>query len=278
VADNRRSRQARLAAEQALVRVVHHYGSLPEFVLIGGLVPQLLCAGSRFQHAGTTDVDVQVDLEIACGVVNTARLEKALKSAEFAPDGNRFWRWVTRDVSGRTVIKFELLADLEDMKTMTEFKFDQCDRLGAVNLRGTGFAAKDVVLKTLTAEVDSLTRTVQMNVTGLAGFLLSKTAAAYSRDGHKEKDWYDLAFVLLHNDDGGPVAAAMAVKRRFAAELAGYIRTALNELFANFATVRDQGPQAYCDQMLADHPELDRIQTAADAVVALEQFRRGLFD
>ncbi len=231
-----------------MVRVVHHYGSLPEFVLIGGLVPQLLCAGSRFQHAGTTDVDVQVDLEIACGVVNTARLEKALKSAEFAPDGNRFWRWVTRDVSGRTVIKFELLADLEDMKTMTEFKFDQCDRLGAVNLRGTGFAAKDVA------------------------------AAAYSRDGHKEKDWYDLAFVLLHNDDGGPVAAAMAVKRRFAAELAGYIRTALNELFANFATVRDQGPQAYCDQMLADHPELDRIQTAADAVVALEQFRRGLFD
>ena len=32
-----RSRAARAAAERALVRVVHHYGSTPEFVLIGGL-------------------------------------------------------------------------------------------------------------------------------------------------------------------------------------------------------------------------------------------------
>jgi hypothetical protein len=58
-----RSRQARLAAEQALVRVVHHYGGRPEFVVLGGLVPELLCSGSARQHAGTTDIDVQVNLE-----------------------------------------------------------------------------------------------------------------------------------------------------------------------------------------------------------------------
>lgn len=34
-----RSRQARAAAEAALVRVVHHYGTPPEFVVLGGLVP-----------------------------------------------------------------------------------------------------------------------------------------------------------------------------------------------------------------------------------------------
>lgn len=55
-----RSRQARAAAEQALVRIVHNYGSRPEFVVLGGLVPELLCSGSTFRHAGTTDVDVQV--------------------------------------------------------------------------------------------------------------------------------------------------------------------------------------------------------------------------
>ena len=32
-----RSRLARQAAEQALVRVVHHYGGTPGFVLLGGL-------------------------------------------------------------------------------------------------------------------------------------------------------------------------------------------------------------------------------------------------
>lgn len=60
-----RSRAARDAAETALVRVVHHYGSRPEFVLMGGLMPEYFCAGSGLHHAGTTDVDVQVDLEIA---------------------------------------------------------------------------------------------------------------------------------------------------------------------------------------------------------------------
>ena len=28
---------------------------VPEFVVLGGLVPELLCASSEFQHAGTTD-------------------------------------------------------------------------------------------------------------------------------------------------------------------------------------------------------------------------------
>lgn len=34
-----RSRMARVAAEAALVRVLHHYGERPEFVVLGGLVP-----------------------------------------------------------------------------------------------------------------------------------------------------------------------------------------------------------------------------------------------
>ena len=90
-----RSREARAAAEQALVRVVHHYGARPEFVVLGGLVPELLCANSAFQHAGTTDIDVQVNLEIACGSVNTERLERALRNAEFEPDNESVRRWRT---------------------------------------------------------------------------------------------------------------------------------------------------------------------------------------
>ncbi|MCC6227139.1 MAG: hypothetical protein IT195_12145 [Microthrixaceae bacterium] len=50
-----RSRAARAASEAALVRVVHHYGGRPEFVVLGGLVPELLCAGSAWRHAGTID-------------------------------------------------------------------------------------------------------------------------------------------------------------------------------------------------------------------------------
>jgi hypothetical protein len=57
--------------------VVHHYGGRPEFVLLGGLVPELLCSTSDVRHAGTTDVDVQVDLEVALGSSSARRLERA---------------------------------------------------------------------------------------------------------------------------------------------------------------------------------------------------------
>lgn len=109
-----RSRLARVAAEAALVRVVHHYGARPEFVLLGGLVPELLCSQSNYKHAGTTDVDVQVDLEIARGSVNVVRLEQALRDAEFQPTG-RVWRWTSPGID-RAVVKFELLADQENFR------------------------------------------------------------------------------------------------------------------------------------------------------------------
>ena len=87
-----RSRAARDAAEAALVRiVVHHYGKRPEFVVLGGLVPELLCPQREFQHAGTTDVDVQVDLEIVCGAVNAVRLERAFRNSEFVPGKGQIW-------------------------------------------------------------------------------------------------------------------------------------------------------------------------------------------
>jgi hypothetical protein len=86
--DPPRSLAARAAAEIALVRIANYYGGRPEFVLLGGLVPALLCARSDIRHAGTTDVDVQVDLEISAGSVNAARLEQALRNAGFVPTGS----------------------------------------------------------------------------------------------------------------------------------------------------------------------------------------------
>ncbi len=151
--ETERSRAARRAAERALVRVVHHYGGRPEFVVLGGLVPELLCAGSAFQHARTADVDVQVDLEIVCGSVQTRRLERALLNAEFEPDGERVWRWKADGPDKGTVIKFELLADLEDQAEGAQIVFDECESLGAANLRGTGFAARDVQVRTLSAKI-----------------------------------------------------------------------------------------------------------------------------
>lgn len=91
------------------------------------------------------------------------------------------------------------------------------------------------------------------------------------------KDWYDIAFVLLHNDAGGSEAAAQAVRDRFGDQLVGTTRTALRDLLANFADVHAQGPRAYAQQMCLDHPDLDARTLAADAVVSVELFYRILF-
>lgn len=120
------------------------------------------------------------------------------------------------------------------------------------------------------SKIGGVVHTVEVNVSGLAGFLLAKTAAAYSR--RMPKDWYDIAFVLLHNDAGGPEQAAALVLDRFGAEVNGSIRTAIEDLNANFVRPAAQGPLAYAGQILLDHPELDRATAAADAVVAVTAF------
>lgn len=72
-----------------------------------------------------------------------------------------------------------------------------------------GEPAQDHEIRTLRAFNGGQEQTAEINIAGLAGFLLAKSAAAYSR--RKPKDWYDIAFVLLNNDRGGPVAAGRAV-------------------------------------------------------------------
>jgi len=269
-ADETRSLAARAAAELALVRVVHHYGGRPEFVLLGGLVPALLCAGSPRRHAGTNDVDVQVNLEIAGGAVHAARLEQALRNAEFEPDSARTWRWTfdpTKDV--RATVKFELLADLETAAAGSVVNFAGCDSLGAANLRGTGYATRDAQVHQISANDHGTFREVEINVAGLAGFLLAKTAAAHGR--RKPKDWYDIAFVLLNNDHGEAPAAAERVVEVFGPP-APDLRTQLVDLKANFETPDTQGTSAYVEQITLDHPDENPSTAAADAQLAVGAF------
>lgn len=269
--DPERSSQARAAAELALVRVAHHYGATPGFVLLGGLVPPLLCAGAPYGHAGTTDVDVQVDLEIASGSVNAARLEQALLNAEFRPSGEHEWRWRLTGASGQIgEVKFELLADLDNEPDQAPIHFDACDQLGAVNLRGTGYAARDKHPTTLTAKDGGVLRTVTIEVTGLAGFLMAKAAAFNGR--HHPKDAYDIGYVLLHNDAGGVEAAIAEVDRLFPGVGVGEATTWLRELRAAFDDEGCPGSLAYAGQMKADNPGEDLDVLTADAHQAVTQF------
>jgi hypothetical protein len=273
-AEKTRSRVARAAAERALVRVVHHYGERPEFVVLGGLIPQLLCTTAEVPHAGTTDIDVQVDLEIAGGAVNTSRLEEALRNAEFAPDNENIWRW-RAEGEDRALVKFEVLADLDDKPANLTVRFDDCEFLGAANLRGTGVASEDVVVTQLTANDGGVWRTVEVNTTGIAGFLLAKVAAAHGR--RAAKDFYDIAYVLLHNDLGGHEAATLQVIEKLGHRLTG-LRTAIVELAAAFEQPTYEGARAYAEQVVLNASGMDRSAAAADAVTVVSYFCERLLD
>ena len=273
MSDHERTRAARLLAERALVRLVREYGDVPEFVLLGGLVPDLLCSNALNRHVGTTDVDVQVDLEIQGGSVNGSRLEAALEAASFKPDGQRVWRWKDESAPGM-VVKIEFLADLDDVPSQTTVSFDNCHSLGAVNLRGTGFAARDYETRTITAELDGGPASVELRVATLPAYLLAKIHAARGRG--LTKDWYDVAYVLLHNDDGGPEQAARRVTERFGSMLVGSTETALSELSANFTDADSQGSIAYATTMVGIHPDLDLDVLANDAVAAVSTFTGSL--
>ena len=236
-------------------------------------MPAMLCSDSGRLHAGTTDVDVQVDLEISGGAEHAKRLEIALKNADFRVDSERVWRWETVQGGGyKAVIKFELLADLDDQPQSANVHFEQTDNLGAVNLRGTGYASKDYAPRTLVAYDQGARVTAEVNVTGLAGFLLAKTAAAYGR--HKAKDYYDIAFVLLHHneifDESRPLDPADVVLQRLGVPVE--LRTAVEDLAANFSDDRAQGVEAYVEQLLINNPDLDAATAATDARLAVTAF------
>jgi hypothetical protein len=268
-----RSRRARSLAVAALVRIVGAYGETPQFVVLGGLIPDLLCSQALRQHVGTTDIDVQVDLEIQAGARNAARLERALRLAQFTPSSQYVWRWQDRSVPG-AVVKIELLADMSSAPTEATVTFNGAESLGAVNLRGTGFAARDWLLHRLIGNLSGEPTAVDVRVATLPAYLLAKTHAAYGR--RLEKDLYDVAYVILHNDSGGPGAAAAQVRHVFGDDLVGRTATALTELAANFSDERAHGSLAYAMTMQGLHPDLDANELANDAVAGIATFVGGL--
>src|SRR5450759_1040059 len=117
-------------------------------------------------------------------------------------------------------------------------------------------------------------RTYAMSYQSLGLFLPLAAAAANGRN--KPKDWYDIAYVLLHNDDG-PTAGADAVTVSFGS-VAAAAKTWLLELHANFADSDSQGTRAYVEQFELDHPDQDPQQLGADAMLAVGDFCTRLLD
>ncbi len=267
--DDERSAGARAAAEHALVRLLAGGAPTSEsLIVLGGLVPATLTSevASAPAHLGTTDVDVLLVTHLTAER-DLSPIEEALRAMDSAPEGDG-WRWRGR-VDGR-VVKIEFLCDLDDQPAEAIVTPAGCTELRAVNLRGTGSVELDHREMTL----EGPEGTVRVRFAALAGYLLSKMAAARTRGA--DKDYYDLAYVLLYNHAGGPAAAAEAVNASpLQPKLAG-MRSTLLEVRERFRNDRAHGSQAYAQEASKVTPEADRALLAADAAAAVNEFLDAL--
>lgn len=270
-AELERSPQARRLAEEALVSLLHALDDKPaEIVVLGGLVPEVLVGGQKPPapaHLGTTDVDIllvtHVTLDEDLGHVEAALLEIGFRSVY---EG---WRW--RGLIRGIPVKMEFLCDLDSRPEFELIQLQGCDELAAQNLRGTGYVAEDWARETLEASLgDGTVVTVTARFAQLGGYLLSKLVAARTRG--LDKDYYDLAYVLLHNKAGGPrEAAAVIAGGRLSAKLAGLGPT-LIEVRARYRTANAVGPSGFARQSLQLDPDADEAMLRADAVAAVNEF------
>jgi hypothetical protein len=273
-----RSPYSRRIAEKALLTLVQSLGGydLP-LVVLGGLVPEVLTGGQEPpvpQHLGTTDVDVHIDLELDLAI-DLGPLEAALLQAGFEPDPTNLegWRW--RGVVDGMVVKVEFLCDLQEKPANTIVRPHGCHKLRALNLRGTGFVAHDFELVEIGAQLgNGREHTARVRFAGLEGYLMSKAYAARHRG--LEKDYYDLAYILLYNKLGGPSEVAAALAR-------GKFRARVNlalgpwsELGARFRRPENIGPASYATQARQAGDTTDESTLRQDAVGAVREFLDSL--
>jgi hypothetical protein len=271
--DEQRTRETRARAELALVRFAHELRGEDAFlVVLGGLVPDVLTAGGSLipEHLGTTDVDVLLITHVEPDA-DLSGVERALERIGFKPseteDG---WRW--RGIVDNALVKLEFLCDLPDHHREHEaIRPRGCTRLAAANLRGTGYVAHDFTYQQLAGELADGTRvTVSVRFAGLDGYLLSNCVAVRTRAA--AKDYYDLAYVLLHNRAGGPEqAAGSLLDGKLAGELPA-LRTTFVEIGERYAKTTDIGPHSYAQQALEVEPDVDEHILRADAVDAVQRF------
>ena len=269
--DDERSPAARARAERALCTLAAHIAddNVP-LIVLGGLMPEILTQGreSGPQHLGTSDVDMLLGIHLA-QTEGLARVEAALRAAGFdAESRQNGWRW--RGIVDGFAVKLEFLCDV-DTEPEGFVAIPGCRILRANNLRGTGYVAADWTVRELSAEVPGLgPTTVRVRFAGLEGYLLTKCVAVRHRG--KDKDHYDLVFVLIHNRAGGPTAAARRLLEGRLADRLPALRSTFLEVRERFYSVTSQGPKGFAAESARADPSAPEDENRALAVAAVHEF------
>ena len=155
----------------------------------------------------------------------------------------------------------DVLCDVPD-NLGQEIALPGADNLTAQNLDGPAVALADTVARSILDGKGPVAR-----FAGLGGYILAKTAAAARRQ--KTKDFYDLVYVLLYNDAGGPPAAADAAREAAVGDVSSYLAD-IRIMRKLFGDAEAEGPAAFAREMvgMGDEPDGDVLRQDAVAAVA----------
>lgn len=279
--------------ERTLVTLLRGLGPWKAGVyLAGGLVPRYLIRRPPDTehvpppHAGTTDVDLVLDLDVLATVDAYNRLEQNLKTLGFVRGANdegraQHFSWRKPVGEGVTVV-VDLLCDAAAREGGQIAVLPGERRLSALRIPGAHLVVMDHIEHPLTADLldgrGVASETVR--VANVVPFIVLK-ALAYD-DRFEEKDAYDLVYCLMHYGGGPEDVAEQFVERKSRWPDEPLLERAEQILRARFATdertagARKDGPTSYARFLVAPgRRDLD-ARHRQDAAAVVELFLRTL--
>ncbi len=266
--DPRDDPRAVQAARQVLLEFWTMLGEFRDaMTLVGGSVPPLIArdrGAADDPYIGTTDVDVVVDpLSVPQDVYRS--IAEHLRNRGYRQGGQPFqWhRTVALDDGSTVDVEVDILAPLTDRGT----KGQRHERVGEVLARRTA-GAELLRSSFLEREVSGVLpgggrTTASVRVARSAAFLVLKAHAMGGR--LKEKDAYDIDYLLAHGDEG-----VDTIVEELRALLDQQVVTRALEILAmKFASVDAVGPVhvAAYRRLTAGADEADQVAAAAYARV-----------
>lgn len=235
-----------LACERALVTLLRGFGTLKHTLrLVGGLVPRYLTPEKPPDvppHAGTTDVDIVLNLQVLTDDEAYRSLAKQLKGRGFTRYVNEegkasSWRW-QRQVSEHEYVLVEFLRDADENLPRGKVAAVDGEDISALAIKHAGIVFDWFAEKEITAELldggGKATETVRF--ADVTAFLVLKSLAFDDRA--ENKDAADLIHVMSYAGALEWVAQQFIDKRKAGQHLEA-IDSALDALRRRFCDGED---------------------------------------
>jgi len=265
------------ASKSVLIEILRVLGRYSDYlVLSGGWAPYFILQrfGEQNEHCGSVDIDFVLDPRLAeLKVYET--IVSSIKKRGYRPyeteNGEllpfRFYRGIRSPLDRKYYdIEVDFISEPDVAEKLQPSMFLAVQRdLQAVVIRGSSVVFSYNFEHSVEGVLPSGAEArVTCKIADVTGCIATKGLALKGR--YKEKDPYDIYFLLRHYR-GGPEAAAREVNRHLKDPI---VKEAIDEIKEKFRTARSEGPfQVAYFVAPEDQTMRDRIQGEAFATLRL---------